>query len=185
MCKWCWIPDMTPAESRLGLRATTVNRLRRSTSEVRLALPYSNLKVIRRLPNDQSSCDYRFRKGVCQWCWPRGYADRAACAHSVAIGIGGQQAEGATGPGVVRPAHRRTGRWSHDRRLHEYRDGVEDIPQSARAKKLLTSGRRYRRQARAFGQSCHHAPGACRPLFVRRSENSHETLARHRDAGWA
>jgi len=52
MCKWCWIPDMTPAESRLGLRATTVNRLRRSTSEVRLALPYSNLKVIRRL------CDF-------------------------------------------------------------------------------------------------------------------------------
>ena len=184
MCKWCWIPDMTPAESRLGLRATTVNRLRRSTSEVRLALPYSNLKVIRRLPNDQSSCDYRFRKGVCQWCWPKGYADRGACAHSAAVEIDGQQAEGATGPGFVRPAHRRTGRWSRDRRLHDYRDGVEGIPQSAPATRLLTSGRRYRRQARAFGRFCRHAPGACPPSFVRPLENSHETPARHRDADY-
>lgn len=47
MCKRCWIPEMTPAECRLGLRARIVNRLRRSTSEVRLALPYSNLKMIR------------------------------------------------------------------------------------------------------------------------------------------
>lgn len=34
-------------EPELGLRARIVNRLRRSTSEVRLALPYSNLKIIR------------------------------------------------------------------------------------------------------------------------------------------
>jgi hypothetical protein len=37
---------MTPAECRLGLRARMVNRLRRSTREVRLALPYSNLKIM-------------------------------------------------------------------------------------------------------------------------------------------
>lgn len=68
--------------------------------------------------------------------------------------------------------------------LHDYRDGVEDILQSAPATRLLTSGRRYRRQARAFGRFCRHAPGACPPSFVRPLENSHETAARHQDAGY-
>jgi hypothetical protein len=57
------MPAMTPAECRLGLCARKVKRLRRSTSEVRLALPYSLLKNQKMaFPMSESAAIRNFRR---------------------------------------------------------------------------------------------------------------------------
>lgn len=186
-CKCRSIPAMTPAEWRLGLRARKVKRLQRSTSEVRLVLPYSRLKISRspsqclRLLRSAISC------GRASIVLATGIWSRVAFDHSVAGANGGLREDGATAPGDVHQAHRHIGRWFRGTPPRGYPGDGENSPQSVLATKLLTSDQRYKRRVPACGRSCRRARDARWPWSVQLSDNSLKIADAHRDdsCAWA